>query len=487
MLSLPLRFGGATLGVLVVCETERERRFSAEEMELARGLANQASAAVHNARVYRDLEERNVELVARARRERLLNELSLELGASLDPRKVLDSACSRICTIMDATGCEIWAHHDDGTIECLAAWVAGEAVEEWIGRRLPLADWAVTRVALERGETLVVTSLDDPRLGDEERAVMGEWDQRSAIATPLRARGRILGTLEVTQAGREREFTAEEVATAEACARITAPAIDNATIYERQADHARRLQSLLEAGRAVTSSLVIEDVLAALVHSAATSLGFPEALIFEYDADADAMTMRSAYQENPTVYEDLDKPYPLSDYPSDRPLLESDDVVVETISDPALPADVRESMEYHGEKTCLTVPLQFGGKRLGMLTLVETGRGAGVLGVGPRVRARVRRAGGHGHAQRASLREREGPSPRQPRALSSALTAKDIYTIGHTAAWPRMPCFWRRSSAGRRGGSSSSKRPPTCTTSARSPWPTACCSRPGRSPTRSGR
>ena len=109
-LSLPLRFGGATLGVLVVCETERERRFSEEEMELARGLANQASAAVHNARVYRDLEERNVELVARARRERLLNELSLELGASLDPRKVLDSACSRICAILDATGCEIWAH-----------------------------------------------------------------------------------------------------------------------------------------------------------------------------------------------------------------------------------------------------------------------------------------------------------------------------------------------------------------------------------------
>ena len=55
-------------------------------MALARGLANQASAVVHNARVYRDLEERNVELVARARRERLLNELSLELGSSLDRR-----------------------------------------------------------------------------------------------------------------------------------------------------------------------------------------------------------------------------------------------------------------------------------------------------------------------------------------------------------------------------------------------------------------
>jgi len=37
------------------------------------------------------------------------------------------------------------------------------------------------------------------------------------------------------------------------------------------------------------------------------------------------MTMRSVYEETPTVYEDLDKPYPLDDYPSDRELLESDD------------------------------------------------------------------------------------------------------------------------------------------------------------------
>ena len=53
------------------------------------------------------------------------------------------------------------------------------------------------------------------------------------------------------------------------------------------------------------------------------------------------MTMRSVYQERPTVYQDLDKPYSLNDYPSDRALLEAGDVVVETISDPALPEDVR--------------------------------------------------------------------------------------------------------------------------------------------------
>ena len=83
-LSLPLRFGDTPLGVLGVCETERERSFTPEELQLARGLANQASAAVHNARVYRDLTERHHELEERARRERLLNELGVEL--ELEPR-----------------------------------------------------------------------------------------------------------------------------------------------------------------------------------------------------------------------------------------------------------------------------------------------------------------------------------------------------------------------------------------------------------------
>ena len=347
---------------------------------------------------------------------------------------MLDSACRRICSILDASGCEIWAQQRGGTIECLAAWVDGEAVEEWVGRRLPVADWAVDARWRSRTGRRWSSARWTIR-GSARRSARSCASGTSArlLATPLRARGRILGTLEITQAGRERVFTAEEVATAEACARLTASAIDNATLYERQADHARRLQSLLVAGRAVTSSLVIQDVLAALVRTAATSLGFPEALIFEYDSEADTMTMRSVYQEDPTVYQDLDKPYPLSEYPSDRQLLESDDIVVETISDPDLPADVRASMERHGEKTCLTVPLRFGATRLGMLTLVETAAEREFS------EADLEFARGFGEQAAMAMHNAhlfeniKGMHLGNLRALSSALTAKDIYTIGHTA------------------------------------------------------
>ena len=41
------------------------------------------------------------------------------------------------------------------------------------------------------------------------------------------------------------------------------------------------------------------------------------------------MTMRSLLEQTPSVYENLNRPYPLSDYPSDRVLLENNMMVVE--------------------------------------------------------------------------------------------------------------------------------------------------------------
>ena len=432
-LSLPLRFGASPLGVLVVCETERERRFSPQELDLARGLANQASAAVNNARAYRDLARQNAELEARARRERIVSELGVELSSSLDPRIVLDFACRRISELLDATGCEMWARSEEGQVECLAAWVDGQSLEEWVGRRYPVDHWAATSLAMDGGQTVAIASLEDARLGEEERLIMEEWDQQSLLILPMQARGRAVGTVEVTQAGRARVFSDEEIATAEACARMTALAVDNAMLFEEQADHARRLTSLLEAGRAVTSSLDLDEVLQALVRTAASSLGFPEALIYEHDPEADTVTLRCLFEQDPRAYEEVDQTYPLCDYPSDRAVLAGSDVLVETISDPSLPADVRESMELNGEKTCLTAPLRYGDKPLGMLVLADTEQER-AFSDGDLEFAR-------GFAEQAAValhnanlfEDMKGMHLGNLRALSSALTAKDYYTIGHAA------------------------------------------------------
>ena len=52
-LSLPLRSGGATQGILRLTTTDDERRFTAHELQLLEALAESGGAAVHNARLFR--------------------------------------------------------------------------------------------------------------------------------------------------------------------------------------------------------------------------------------------------------------------------------------------------------------------------------------------------------------------------------------------------------------------------------------------------
>ena len=80
-LNVPLLFEGDPVGELVLIETERERTFSDDEMELARALGEQAAVAIVHARLYRRQWEQNDRLLA-------LLETSRALASSLDAEAV---------------------------------------------------------------------------------------------------------------------------------------------------------------------------------------------------------------------------------------------------------------------------------------------------------------------------------------------------------------------------------------------------------------
>ena len=251
-LSLPLRFGGSPLG--------RPRRVR----DGARALLHGGGAAVgagtrqsgvrgraQRARLPRPRGAHTTSSRSARRRERLLNELGLELSSSLDPRTVLDSACRRICELLEATGGEIWARRDEQQVECLASWANGRLVEEWVGRRYPLDHWAASSLAMDSGETVAIVSLDDPRLGADGAATSWqEWDQRALLAVaharagphPRHGRDHAGGPgarLHRRRAGDRRGLRAHDGAGRgqRHCCSSARP------------DHAQRLKSLLEAGR----------------------------------------------------------------------------------------------------------------------------------------------------------------------------------------------------------------------------------------------
>ena len=116
-----------------------------------------------------------------------------------------------------------------------------------MGQELRLADQTCNRLAFETRKAVTICSLDDPRLEETERKDMLTYGQRSVVALPLVARDRIIGLVNLLD-HTEREFSAEEVATAEEIGQLVALALEHAQLYaEVKRLHLGNLRALSSA------------------------------------------------------------------------------------------------------------------------------------------------------------------------------------------------------------------------------------------------
>ena len=201
------------------------------------------------------------------------------------------------------------------------------------------------------------------------------------------------GCIVVAAPGRGR-FSEDEVALVSAFGDLAALAVHRERAARERVEQAEHLKSLLAAGRSITSSLVVQEVLDALAREVVETLAADYCVIWEYLAEDDALFERAGYGlvEGFSVDGEV---IACGERPYEREILFSAEPVLETLSDPALNPESRESMERWGEKTCLSLPLRFGAEAIGVLVVCETvheravhsrgagaGRGAGHPGVG---------------------------------------------------------------------------------------------------------
>jgi diguanylate cyclase (GGDEF)-like protein len=216
-LSVPISFNDEPVGMLVLIETKRDRRFSAKEIDLARGLGEQAAYAIHHARLYRREQAQNARLMA-------LLESSRILAGSLDATKVLDELRAGAAGLFGAqqVAVDVALAGDDGRYLPLEAALAevpdgGDGTEE-----------LVPAVSLDELSTRVVTRREPGQetCGDLCRVVL-----------PLVVQGEAQGFVDVRLMGGH-ELGQGEMGLLQILAGQTAAAIVNARLYrtiERQA------------------------------------------------------------------------------------------------------------------------------------------------------------------------------------------------------------------------------------------------------------
>jgi diguanylate cyclase (GGDEF)-like protein len=124
---------------------------------------------------------------------------------------------------------------------------------------------------------------------------------------------------------------------------------------------------------AITSSRVLDEVLANVARRTAEALDVWECDIYDYRPAEDITVGLALWsrEPHPADMEWLGSTQDLADQPIFRRVLRERRTMVSHIDDPLLPAEDRRGMEWWGEKSCLLVPLVYDGEVIGCLELVE--------------------------------------------------------------------------------------------------------------------
>lgn len=302
-----------------------------------------------------------------------------QIGAVLTSNLVLDDVLFAVARMigeaLDVWECDLYDYAPErNTLTAATCWVREPTPSDlaWVGTVVDLNErpgyWPVIK-----GRRVVEDHIDDEGLDPLDRALMEKWGERTTVSVPLVVSDSVIGCLVLIEKRTVRRFTEEEHELLAALAAPAAIAIQNAKLFQRQREQHRRLVALLDSSRALTSTVVLQDLLNLVARKTAEALGVKECGIYEYDASRDAIVSRAVWrqgEDEPLKY--VGRVYPLDEWPRDRWALETGQAFVDLVSDRNIDAKMRAAMLRDGQKSALTVPFAFGDETHGLIHVVES-------------------------------------------------------------------------------------------------------------------
>ena len=156
-----------------------------------------------------------------------LLEIGVELAGSLDLNRVLEVALDRAEKLCRAETSSIW-QLDEPAGELYFRVVRGRAASDIRHLRVRLGSGIVGTVAQSGVGEIINDVHADPRWGGD---LAGSFKTRAILAVPLRARGRLVGVLQLLNPIDKEYFDPEDLERMRLFAAPLGPAIDNARLY----------------------------------------------------------------------------------------------------------------------------------------------------------------------------------------------------------------------------------------------------------------
>ena len=240
-LGVPILAANYQLGQIYLTNKIGEDEFSAEDEQIIQMLAGYAAAAIHNARLYGNLRERDIALTQRSEDLTLLNDIAAALVPTQGLDDIVQKTLALVMGYLNVEAGEIFLLDEDSqTLRLILH--RGEAAEAfWTRSRFKVGEGFVGIVA-EKNETLVSENLSkDMRY---VRSAVIEAGFRQLVCLPLTSGDKLIGVLGTAKRGDE-PFDERSIQLLTAVGNWAGLAIENSRLHT----DARRLAVLEERER----------------------------------------------------------------------------------------------------------------------------------------------------------------------------------------------------------------------------------------------
>jgi phosphoserine phosphatase RsbU/P len=226
-------------------------------------------------------------------------------------RHTLEEIVGQIRRLLDVSGCAFQiVDFEEGMIRPAAQWFATDEVRSAmtpvLARPYDAERPGVTEAAIERGEALLIQHFDDwegaaplrerlqAELDPEDASLAWDWYRTSSfISCPVRtAGGRTLGVLALSSRAPQRPLGDDDLRVVQVFADLAALALERTELLDREERRGRDDRELNDAARAVSVSLELEAVYAAIIEQARSLVGAHKVALRRYElATADLQTV----------------------------------------------------------------------------------------------------------------------------------------------------------------------------------------------------
>jgi GAF domain-containing protein len=283
VLMVPMVMRDEAIGMLELLQSvsSGERAFTPTEIALCQALANQAAAALENARLFEQVQRGSVQLQTAA-------EVSRAASSILEPDQLIQQAVSLVRQRFDLYYAGLFLVDESGEWAVLHAGT-GEAgrIQLEQGHKLKVGGESMVGWCIANAQTHITLHAQE-----EGRRFVNPLlpETRSEMALPLISRGQVIGAMTI-QSTQEAAFSQEDIAALQTLADQLANAIQNARLLEERAQRTEELATLNLIATVVSRSLQVQDLLEEALEAVIAATGYDAGLMSIYDEEADHLCL----------------------------------------------------------------------------------------------------------------------------------------------------------------------------------------------------